>query len=511
MASDPKTHLEWGLRVAAAKGITGSARVVLWVMAHHAGEDGMVWCSKATVAAESGLGTTAVKSAWKSMEDAGWIERDTRAGDSDLFLLVPDAWPTVRPKRKAQGGRRTPGGGSPDDRVARRPGRETTGSPDDRGWVARRPGVGRQTTGGGSPDDPEPTMNQPLNQPWNTHSHGGAPDLRPTTGPRAVCVPPTGLSDEQLHRLVDGCLRAVEGERPATRRAHAVDVVRALWADRGPDELDAFLEDVDLVARACRECPDRTFARLVRGEGWAEKANNSRRLSTVLDPRAWGARLLVAREWSPAAEAAPDPGDHVAAELARMQARGVAVRPLGGVSGPMLDDDPVVHERLLFRATFAGGGDWSAWARRVASGQVGPSLPTLPAEDPVEFALAERWIEAPSRVLEAEARALLGRLSPGGVPYAPGAPWDGDGVALHDEQAEHDRRWLVVQVIGGADEVRRRWRPHAHELLAVTIRHAHEHLAELGDRHGVDWRADPAGLAACEGWTPEPQLKVVSG
>jgi hypothetical protein len=85
-------------------------------------------------------------------------------------------------------------------------------------------------------------------------------------------------------------------------------VVLALWRADGRREPGAFAQDLVLVARAARWCPDPVFGREVRGEGWADGQDRSRKVANVCRQRppagssgaTWEERLVVARQWAAA-------------------------------------------------------------------------------------------------------------------------------------------------------------------------------------------------------------------
>ena len=76
-----------------------------------------------------------------------------------------------------------------------------------------------------------------------------------------------------------------------------------LWDSTGRPPLDAWGADVELVARAARECPIPVFAREIRGEGEA-RAGHQRSLKTVLNPLRFADRLQAARRWAEVARPA---------------------------------------------------------------------------------------------------------------------------------------------------------------------------------------------------------------
>ena len=110
------------------------------------------------------------------------------------------------------------------------------------------------------------------------------------------------LGEEALRDVVRRCVVAITEEAdpsPETQRAAAIYVIRvlALRTRAGePVDVEAFVADVELVARAARESRHIEFSRWVRGIGMAERTDGSRVPRCVLYADRWPQRLQLARQ-----------------------------------------------------------------------------------------------------------------------------------------------------------------------------------------------------------------------
>lgn len=131
-----------------------------------------------------------------------------------------------------------------------------------------------------TPSEPEPSTDAPL--PWLPRDIPAA--LRPG-----------------VQALVIGALEAITG-RPVVplRCAGSAREVLGLWRALGRPPPDELLADLQLVARAARECPAPLFARDLRAEGWAEGSDRSRSVPTLCVRRRWDERVSAAKEWAAA-------------------------------------------------------------------------------------------------------------------------------------------------------------------------------------------------------------------
>jgi len=116
----------------------------------------------------------------------------------------------------------------------------------------------------------------------------------PTWVPRLKGVDRRALW-EACRRIVEAIRQRPAGERWATDGKTVIKHWRAL--DK-PTDLEAWVADVELVARAARESDDRMFARHLRAEGWAEGTDRSRSVATLLRHEKWADRLEAARAWA---------------------------------------------------------------------------------------------------------------------------------------------------------------------------------------------------------------------
>ena len=133
---------------------------------------------------------------------------------------------------------------------------------------------------------------------------------RPAPGPAAAEVPKWARSRDfrredgppaERMRLIH---RAVE-----TIRAKSVDPMRmatnakpviALWKALERPPLAEFIDELVLVAEAAHQCPDKLFARDIRGEGWADGRDRSRDVTTICVQSRWDTRLDAAQAWDSA-------------------------------------------------------------------------------------------------------------------------------------------------------------------------------------------------------------------
>jgi hypothetical protein len=201
----------------------------------------------------------------------------------------------------------------------------------------------RTVSQGESEDDPEhgsqPDHNKapPKPESKNSESHpesqGGSPP-EPDSGPSRVEAPASERGEETgdqtgeenthngarvlpgwattaaIEHHVDGdavlelVVAVVEDIRGAMVNPFNVGpdsrAIIGLWAALGRPATPEFRADVAVVAEACRSCPDPLFARHVRGEGWAGKANTSQSPRVVCNADAWNDRLVAARAWKAA-------------------------------------------------------------------------------------------------------------------------------------------------------------------------------------------------------------------
>ncbi len=120
--------------------------------------------------------------------------------------------------------------------------------------------------------------------------------------------PERGVDALELVGMVARCLEQIT-QRPTQnmeRRATDGKQVLALWRSLGRPSTSEFADDMELVARAARECPDPLFAHDIRAEGWSEGRDRSHDVSTLCVQRRWGDRLRAAQEWSRHAEERAD-------------------------------------------------------------------------------------------------------------------------------------------------------------------------------------------------------------
>jgi hypothetical protein len=91
------------------------------------------------------------------------------------------------------------------------------------------------------------------------------------------------------------------GHTPQTLRGKEGWPLFHLLEGRGWPDLDLWLEQVRVVARAARECPYPLFSNDIRGDNWASKADSSRSIKTIADGDKWLDRLKAALQWDQAA------------------------------------------------------------------------------------------------------------------------------------------------------------------------------------------------------------------
>lgn len=110
---------------------------------------------------------------------------------------------------------------------------------------------------------------------------------------------------------------------PRSIRTQAQPLLKLLRAQGWPDDLEGWLADLALVARAARECPAPLFSNDIRGENWATKADTSRDIRTLAHPDRWLARLTAAESWAANPTAAVKPASSTPAARPRRGAPGV--------------------------------------------------------------------------------------------------------------------------------------------------------------------------------------------
>jgi len=151
----------------------------------------------------------------------------------------------------------------------------------------------------------------------------------------------------------------------------------ALWKSGGRPDPEAFFDDLVLVAKAFRECPDPLFARDVRAEGWASGTDRHRSVATLCVQSRLDDRIDAATRWrdsgykststTSVARAAGQPAttsgeaewDAMAPHLARVAARGL--RTTKSPSGALLGNTDDEHARRL--AAFEAVGGFVTWQR----------------------------------------------------------------------------------------------------------------------------------------------------
>lgn len=101
--------------------------------------------------------------------------------------------------------------------------------------------------------------------------------------------------------------REVEADRLVESAARPVlRLWRELLVEGEAEQLDDLVAVVEVLADACRHCPDPLFARDVRGEGWENARDRSQNVAAVcrLSPpptsqgATWQERLAAARDWN---------------------------------------------------------------------------------------------------------------------------------------------------------------------------------------------------------------------
>jgi hypothetical protein len=108
----------------------------------------------------------------------------------------------------------------------------------------------------------------------------------------------TGIPKADLVAGVVQVLATVRGKQPNPARC-ATDAksIVSLWRATGKQPWPEFIADLDLVAQACQQSPDRLFSRDVRADGWQGGVDRSRDVATICRHDRWSARLDAARRW----------------------------------------------------------------------------------------------------------------------------------------------------------------------------------------------------------------------
>lgn len=150
----------------------------------------------------------------------------------------------------------------------------------------------RQTTAPNGPT-PTPTPTQHTTPP--PPPSGGSGSLPGWC--RKVKLP-KGSDRASILAMVIDSIEAITGQPPNPQRC-ATDAksLLSLWRalERPPPE--EFAQDLKLVAKAARECPDPLFARDVRAEGWDGGVDRHRSVATLAVHKRWGERLEAAMRW----------------------------------------------------------------------------------------------------------------------------------------------------------------------------------------------------------------------
>lgn len=131
-----------------------------------------------------------------------------------------------------------------------------------------------------------------------------APDASPQEVARAVTRAVDAICWPDCDR--DGRSRWPLRRGEYAAKADAQQVI-ALWKGRDYPPLEEFLADLELVARAARECNDPLFARDIRGKGWSGGVDRSRSVATLTVQTRWTERVQAARKWLRSRGGNPDP------------------------------------------------------------------------------------------------------------------------------------------------------------------------------------------------------------
>ena len=108
--------------------------------------------------------------------------------------------------------------------------------------------------------------------------------------------------DGTPHAVLGLVVRALEGIRqqrvnPQRCKTDAGQVLK-LWRSLDRPPLAEFVEELELVAEAARECDAPIFARWLRAEGWTDGVDRSRSVDTLTRQDKWADRLAAARAWA---------------------------------------------------------------------------------------------------------------------------------------------------------------------------------------------------------------------
>lgn len=167
-------------------------------------------------------------------------------------------------------------------------------------WKAVRPR--RRTAAASAPLPPAPAAPAPAKE----RKARPRPAVPSWDGLRAAVRRLPALRTLPLHELRDvvaRCAEAILGRSPSpedlgasTRPVLQLLSLRASGAEL-PD-LGAFVDDVELVARAARDCPMPVFRRFVRGHGMPDGVDRCRSVPTICATEPWPERLAAARAWA---------------------------------------------------------------------------------------------------------------------------------------------------------------------------------------------------------------------
>jgi len=231
-------------------------------------------------------------------------QADVKPPSSDRQATVQPAAPEQRPGTQARQATAKPTSSDCQADVkppsAGRPQRENTPSPPQAQTPSPHPPQGAPpgaARAGGAEQVPS------WLRAWS--QHGPVPErVDPVVLGRALLAATAAVTGREVEAAWGGQQRqpwAAVGEGPLRLHGHAdatLSPAHRLWESLGRPDLEAWVADVELLARAARECHAPVFGREIRGQGEAGRADHSRSLRTVLAVDRFGGRLEVARRWA---------------------------------------------------------------------------------------------------------------------------------------------------------------------------------------------------------------------
>ena len=312
-------------RAVLASSIRPGLRYTLLALADHADEFGVCLCGYGRLAEKTGKGKSTIRTDVLALAAAGVVTVEHVNG------CVPKTtinWPVVAapPESVSMKARSSTRGSFGTDAGSAPVPTQVLRTPTDAESSTVPTQNSAPTDAGSAPERFErvATNGSPLKAPQGAGTLFGqlpdpAPDCKAQPVPRWLSKAqlPAGTDRAALFAaIVYGIEQVTQGIVSPTRTKTNGRPLLSLWRALECPPLDEWRAEVELVARACRECPHKLFASDVRWEGDPDGFDRSRSVATVCVQRRWEERLQAARAWDGAGGAlgdtAPSPTAHAA-------------------------------------------------------------------------------------------------------------------------------------------------------------------------------------------------------